>query len=45
VQNIYLVDQRPPRLGPNDVVLIVSDNMQHGGAAAKAVKNVVKQVQ
>ena len=41
-QNIYIVDQRPPRLGRNDVLLIVDDDMQRGGRTAKGVKNVVR---
>lgn len=41
-QNIYLVDQRPPRLGRNDVLLIIDDDMRRGGKTAKGVENVVR---
>ena len=42
MQNIYLVDQRPGRLGPNDVVMIVAGDMAKGGRTAQATKNVVR---
>ena len=41
-QNIYLVDARPPRLGPKDVVLYIAADMRSGGKTADAVQNVIK---
>jgi hypothetical protein len=41
-QNIYLVDQRPPRLGREDVVMIVHENAERGGKVAQAMKNVIR---
>ena len=41
-QNIYLVDSRPPRLGPQDVVLYIAADMRAGGKTADAVQNVLK---
>ena len=41
-QNIYLVDSRPPRLGPQDVVLYIAADMRAGGKTADAVQNVIK---
>jgi hypothetical protein len=41
-QNIYIVDQRPGRLGPNDVVQIVRNDMEKGGLTGKGVQNVLK---
>ena len=41
-QNIYLVDARPPRLGPQDVVLYVAADMRAGGKTSDAVQNVIK---
>jgi len=41
-QTIYLVDARPPRLGPNDVVRYVTADMRSGGKTADAVQNVIK---
>lgn len=43
-QRIFLVDQRPPRIGPRDVVLYVAADMRAGGRAADAVLNVIKRV-
>ena len=42
VQNIYLVDQRPPRLGPNDVVMIVAGDTARGGKTAQATRNILR---
>ena len=42
VQNIYLVDQRPGRLGPDDVVLAIAGDLARGGKTAAAVKNVLR---
>ena len=41
-QNIYLVDNRPPRIGPKDVVLYIEQDMRMGGKTAGAVENVIK---
>lgn len=41
-QNIYLVDNRPPRIGPKDVVLYIEQDMRSGGKTAGAVQNVIK---
>ena len=41
-QNIYLVDGRPPRLGPRDVVLYITKDMFEGGRSAEAVQNIIK---
>jgi len=41
-QQIFLVDQRPPRLGPRDVVLLVADDMERGGKTAKSLSNVIR---
>jgi len=41
-QNIYLVDSRPPRLGPRDIVLYIAADMRAGGKTADAVQNVIK---
>ena len=41
-QNLYLVDARPPRLGPRDVVLYIEADMRSGGVTARAVQNVIK---
>jgi hypothetical protein len=40
--NIFLVDRRPPRLGPRDGVLIVADDMERGGPTSRASINIQK---
>jgi hypothetical protein len=41
-QNIFLVDQRRPNLGPNDVEIIIEDSINRGRGVAKSVTNVVR---
>ena len=41
-QNIFIVDQRRPNLGPRDVQLIISDDMSRGGVTSRGVQNVLK---
>ena len=41
-QTIYIVDQRPKSLGRNDVVGIVSGDMERGGRSARAIHHVLK---
>lgn len=43
VQNIYLVDQTPKKLGPNDVVMIVADNLNRRGPVGQAVIKLNRQ--
>lgn len=41
VVNVWVVSDRPPQMGPNDVVATISDNIQRKGA----IKQLIKQVQ
>ena len=41
-QTIWIVDNRPPRIGPRDVVLYVAADMRSGGQTSQAVQNVIK---
>ena len=41
-QSIFIVDQRPKGLGPNDVVMVVSGDMERGGRTSKAMHHVLK---
>jgi hypothetical protein len=42
-QNIYVVDQRPKSLSPNDVIAAIENDMVAGnGRTARAVQNVIK---
>ena len=41
-ENIYIVDQRRPNLGPKDVEYIITDNLHRGGQISRGVQNVVK---
>lgn len=41
-QNIFIVDQRRPSLGPNEVELVISDSIERGRAVGRAVVNTLK---
>ena len=42
IQNVYLVDQRRPNLGPRDIELVVEDSARRGGPVSKGIQNVIK---
>ena len=41
-QTLWVVDQRRPNLGPNEIELVIEDSMNRGRGVSKAVTNVIK---
>ena len=41
-QTIYVVDERPKSIGPNDVVAIIGDRLDRGGPLRDKVQNIIR---